>query len=48
VTQALHADDARALRVLSSYAKTLLESPYTIVDVASFIKFLDWYLEYSL
>jgi hypothetical protein len=47
-TQALHDDHTRAVRVLTAYVKTLLEPPYSIEDVADFIKYLDWDLGYSL
>lgn len=48
VSKALHGDAARAVRILTTIAKTLLEPPHTIEDVAKFIRFLDYYLGYSL
>jgi hypothetical protein len=48
VADALRADDRRAIRVLTACAQDLLKPPYTIEDVASFIRFLDYYLAYSL
>ena len=48
VKRALRLNDKRAVRVLTACAKAYLESSYTIEDVANFIKFLDWYLDYSL
>jgi hypothetical protein len=48
VIDALADDHARAVRVLSAYAKTLLVPPFTIEDVVKFIEFLESYLDYSL
>lgn len=45
---ALHADDKRALRILTAFARRLLDPGDTIEDVVAFIGFLDHYLGYSL
>lgn len=46
VVSALHQDDKRATKVLTLLAKKLLQDPYTIDDVASFIRYLDHELEW--
>ncbi len=48
VVEALRADDKRATRILTAYASELLKPPYTIEDVAKFIQWLDYDLDYSL
>lgn len=48
VIHAIHEDDKQTVRILTTIAKTLLEPPHTIEDVAKFIRFLDYYLGYSL
>ena len=48
VIEALRKDDKRATRILTEYASALLKPPYTIEDVAKFIQWLDYDLDYSL
>lgn len=48
VVEELRRDDERALRILTSLAKKFLKPPFTIEDVANFIKYLDHGLEYSI
>ncbi len=48
VIRTLHEDQERAIQVLTAYAKTCLEPPRTIENVAAFIEFVGWYLEFDI